>query len=256
MEEIESGSLYPSTLFHFTKEKEALFGILASNFKISYAKETIVGRSQTKVFHVPMVSFCDLRLSEVATHMKRYGKYGIGMSKQWAVSKGLNPVAYWSSQARLIDNIQKKLEADYADIFGEVDTVKTIHKTRNYGNLIDVFRFVKNYEGRLVRASGKVIDPYRFADEREWRYVPEDKDQFPPFLSEGANKRDYNNQICERLEFVPDDIRYIIVSDEEERLEMIEHIKVGTEKGMKYGNEAVVRLTSRILTAEQIWNDV
>lgn len=248
--------MYPSTLFHFTKQKTALFGILVGNFKISYAREAIVGSKERRVFHAPMVSFCDLRLAELIAHMGSYGEYGIGMSKKWATEKGLNPVAYWSSQARLIDNILKKLEHDYRDIMEEFDEVKSKKKQEHYDDLIDIVRFIKNYEGRLERRDGEVVDPYRFADEREWRYVPKNEWVFPPFLSENADKHKWNQSINEQLKFEPDDIRYIIVSNERERLEVINHIKYGTGKAKKYGDEAVIRLSSRILTAEQIRDDV
>ena len=245
-EESVVAGLYPSTLFHFTKTKEALFGILAGNFKIFYAKERIAGRALPRVFYAPMVSFCDLRLSEAGNHMLSYGEYGLGLSKEWALKHGLNPVAYWNSQARLIDNLFKKLDHDHADLWKEPDILKTSQKSALYDDLIDLLRFIKNYEGCLKRNNGDEIDPYRFADEREWRYVPEKV--YPPFLPENADKAYWSSQITERLVFEPDDIRYIIVANESERSQVISHIK--------HGPDAVLRLTSRILTAEQIREDV
>lgn len=76
-------SLYPDILFHFTS-RDGLYGILENSFKISYARERIVGKSKSTEFAVPMVSFCDLRLSELKDHMSKYGSYGIGLSKSWA----------------------------------------------------------------------------------------------------------------------------------------------------------------------------
>lgn len=244
--------LYPSTLFHFTKTKEALFGILADNFKIFYAKETIAGKGEPRIFHAPMVSFCDLRLSEAGNHMESYGEYGLGLAKRWALAHGLNPVAYWNGEARLIDNLFDKLERDHADVWKEPSVSETVRKAAQYDNLIDLLRFVKNYEGRLERRNGEVVDPYRFADEREWRYVPETV--YPPFLSRGVDKASWSSRITESLEFEPDDIRYIIVAKESERSEVIEHIGHGT--GKKYDAAAVERLARRIMTAEQIRDDV
>jgi hypothetical protein len=54
---------YPSILFHFTQKHDALKGILRNTFRPSMARETIENNGADKEFAVPMVSFCDLRLS-------------------------------------------------------------------------------------------------------------------------------------------------------------------------------------------------
>ena len=84
-------SLYPDILFHFTN-KEGLFGLLESTFKVSYAREKIIGKNSTREIGVPMVSFCDLKLSELKSHMNDYGVYGIGLTKEWALKNSLNPM--------------------------------------------------------------------------------------------------------------------------------------------------------------------
>ena len=78
-----NNSLHPEILFHFTS-KDALYGILKETFKVYYSLERISGKSKPLEFGVPMVSFCDLKLSELKTHIENYGKYGIGLTKEWA----------------------------------------------------------------------------------------------------------------------------------------------------------------------------
>lgn len=78
---------YPDILFHFTSGS-GLRGILKEGFQPSYALEKIVAQSQERNFAVPMVSFCDLRLSELPFHMKKYGRFGIGLTKVWAKKMG------------------------------------------------------------------------------------------------------------------------------------------------------------------------
>lgn len=75
-------ALYPDILFHFTK-KQNLYDILSDTFKVSYARERILGGDRIKEFAIPMVSFSDLRLSELKENIGTYGKYGIGMTKEW-----------------------------------------------------------------------------------------------------------------------------------------------------------------------------
>lgn len=65
--------------------------ILMGSFSISYCKETFVlDNARPYILGIPMVSFCDIPLSQILDHVKKYGNYGIGLSKEWAKSKGLN----------------------------------------------------------------------------------------------------------------------------------------------------------------------
>lgn len=57
-----------------------------------------------------MVSFCDLRLSELKDHMSKYGSYGIGMSKSWANQEGLNPVFYVNKHCTYTSNFIAAVE--------------------------------------------------------------------------------------------------------------------------------------------------
>ena len=65
---------YPSILFHFTSRCDILMSILSGGFRPSMAREKIESTKKDKEFAVPMVSFCDLRLSELKLHMDSYGK--------------------------------------------------------------------------------------------------------------------------------------------------------------------------------------
>lgn len=250
---------YPNTVFHFT-DKKGLLGILKNNFRISYAREKIVGSTLKREFGAPMVSFCDLRLSEVSDHMKAYGKYGIGMSKVWANANGLNPVCYLNTPCRLNDNIIGAFE----EFFNHVTQIQNLQQAQSmsaaYMNMMDLNRYIKNYEGELWR-KGKLIDPkFRFADEREWRYVPPLDGDVYPFvpLSEidtSAKKTTANKRYASMpLYFSPNDIRYIIVRKDSERDEIIKKILLAQTD--KDGKDQAQRLASRILTAEQINDDI
>ncbi len=57
-----------------------------------------------------------------------------------------------------------------------------------------------------------------------------------------------------RLEFEPNDIKYIIIQKDAEIGEFIEHLR--RAKGMKYALHDIERLTTRILTTEQIQSDM
>jgi hypothetical protein len=242
--------LAPSTLFHFTS-KEGLFGLLSDNFKIKYCLEEISHESKPIEIAIPMVSFCDIKISEISEHISKYGSYGIGLSKEWAVQNGLNPVLYMNSSSsfckRLIETIRS------------INSNETIDSLQRY-DLSNLIRYMKIYEGHLNR-NGTINPNYRFADEREWRYVPEMKTN--QFFKHWMLKKEYNTKEKkdaankklkdERLCFDPNNIMYIILKDDDEINELIEHIR--TVKGKKFTMHEVDRLTTRILSYERIKSD-
>lgn len=241
-------SLSPSTLFHLTS-KQGLKGILADNFKIKYCLEKLNHKTKPVEIAIPMVSFCDIKISEIVEHIEKYGHYGIGLSKEWAVEKGLNPVIYLNSSSdfasKLIDNLR--------------ETSNDLNLTRDKRvNNADIIRYSKVYEGPLMR-KGKTIEKYRFADEREWRYVPPFNENFLAWVGNNqydtnAKKRTANSKLnAERLYFNANQILYVIVKDESEIEEIIAHIR--HVKGKNYTMHEIDRLTTRILSCERIIKD-
>ena len=124
-------------------------------------------------------------------------------------------------------------------------------------SLVDILRYTKNYEGKLARKS-EVIDHYRFSDEREWRYVPpfnEDCEMVVSYSDYVKQKQSMDHRLEGlRLKFEPDDIKYIVIDNDSEIREFINHLR--NTKGSKYAMHDVERLTTRILTAQQIEDDI
>lgn len=254
-----TNSLYPSTLFHFTK-KERLFRILKETFKVSYARERITSPDSDRKFAVPMVSFCDIKLAEIKYFIEKdYGKYGIGLTKEWANRNGLNPVMYINRHCDLADKLANGLNSMYSNISKMNDWDDLNRMTKSYHNIMNIYRYVKNYEGELVR-DGKLVDKnYRFADEREWRFVPSlETSGVEPFvaisnITTQQQKDKYNEKVSHiSLSFEPDDIKYLFVEKEDDISELIEHLDYAKSK---FTNEIRRKLASRIITVEQIQND-
>lgn len=244
--------LSPSTLFHFTSKK-GLFGLLKENFKIKYCSEQIDHNVKAVKIAIPMVSFCDIRISEVSEHIEKYGYYGIGLNKEWAVKNNLNPVIYMNKDSNLC--------------FNSLSSIRKINVNTNvelidYLHVANLVRYMKIYEGDLLR-KGKVVKNYRFADEREWRFVPELENSttpaFMPWLDinkyQTKEQKDKENLKLkdERLKFEANDILYIIVKSESEINEVLNHIR--NVKGKNYTMSEIDRLTTRILSCERIIND-
>lgn len=243
-------SLSSNSIFHLTSSKDSLRGILESNFKIKYCLETIDFGSAASEIRVPMVSFCDIPLSEIKEHISKYGEYGIGLTKEWAEKNKLNPVLYVARNSNLATSYTKALH-DFVLSDTSCEADESDHA------LTDVLRYIKNYQGDLNR-KGKISKDYRFSDEREWRYVPPFETKCDMLVGEdyyASNASQVDAPIRDlRLSFEPNDIRYIIIRDESEITEFVNLLRYA--KGNKYSHNDVERLTTRLLTTEQIKGDI
>jgi hypothetical protein len=246
-------ALSSNSLIHFTSDKENLKGILENNFKIFNCRESIVLGGLMTSWIIPMISFCDIPLSEVKDHINKYGNYGIGLTKEWAVRQGLNPVLYMAQTSMLSDSYRKAWnksvdDSEDDDVWGEDERCFS-----------DVLRYIKNYEGDLVR-KGTTVKNYRFSDEREWRYAPPHSDEYEFLVASGWYDQDDNKFNTDkklenlRLPFEPGDIKYIIIDNDAEIGDFIDHLR--RAKGKNYSLHEIERLTTRILTTEQIMGDI
>lgn len=244
-------SLSSNSIIHFTNNSAALKGILKDNFKLSYCLESPILDNRSINFYVPMVSFCDIPLSEVKEHITKYGPYGLGLTKEWAERKRLNPVLYIDKNSELSKSY-RKVYFDYAVKSGKL--ISELNETEIC--LVDILRYIKSYQADLVRG-GQVINEYRFSDEREWRYLPKYEEGKQFICSKELfeeHKVDIVNAIKnDRLEFEPNDIKYIIIESENEISEFLDLLK--TTKGKAYSYHDVERLMTRIITTEQIIKD-
>ena len=248
-------SLHPNILFHFTSRK-GLWGILRDNFKVFYAREKIEETDRATEFYVAMVSFCDLRLSELKEHMTKYKSYGIGLSKTWANKNKLNPVFYVNKHSPLTSEFHNAVSTLWTKYLTTQQGNELSIAAKAYGSIMDMYRYMKNYEGKLERRNRKTIDNYRFADEREWRYIPPISSIVTPFVPLGSRVVSiHSREVADlRLVFEPDDIQYLIIKKDSERLKLIRHLE--SIKSRFFDPSTISRLTSRIISAEQINNDV
>lgn len=171
-------SMHGETLFHFTNEISTLTSILNDGyFKASFSFERLFyqtpmhGSTSIPDLWVPMVSFCDYKLSEIGHHVLNYGSYGVGMSKRWGIEKGLNPVLYVSDQSRVATSFKNILN-QVASAKQKINSCNTCQGVLVNADveMSNIYAWTKNYQGPLVRRGVKASD-FRFADDKEWRYV-------------------------------------------------------------------------------------
>lgn len=238
------GIISSNTLFHWT-DKDSLIGILENEFKINYCREDIFFSSSNPLkIMVPMVSFCDIPLSDSKNQMEEYGQYGIGLKKEWGIQNGLNPVLYIVNNSNLMTQIQ--------DIFmKDIENKEIDSKTMEI--ILELLVFFKNHKNELNNGDNK----YEFYKEREWRYVPKQatyKALKLDYWNVPKFKKEYLNIIKElRLGFTPNDISYLILKEEDEIYDFIGHIQ--EIKGQKYSKKEVQLLTTKIITSENILSD-
>lgn len=240
--------LSSNTLFHFT-DRNALEMILQENFRISYCKEEIFLHKTFLHFAVPMVSFCEIPLSQIINHVDEYGSYGLGLSREWAYRNNLNPVLY----AQTFSSLSSSILTIFNKYIDDPD-VHPLSASTGEKAIIDVLRYLKNYS-RFEIKRDLVSNKNRYADEKEWRYVIDINEDIE-YVINGTQFDKYkaNNIIKDyRLKFDPNDIKYVIIEREDERAEFIDIVQ--QSKGMKYEDSDVEKLKSRILTVEQIRKD-
>ena len=237
--------LSTNTLFHFTDSINVLFTILEEGFWPRYSKETGWGKEKEIQFAIPMVSFCNIPLSQIGKHIDFYGSYGIGISMKLALErKTIQPVSY-TTKSDMKKTIQAILECN---------------KTKEIGNeWISIFTRIKPYKGWNWKNKNEIPQTqkeYCFYDEREWRYIPNIRSIKRLFvnLEEYADLKCLNQEM-EKQYLKPNlsDISYIIIETEAERVNVLN--KIDKLFGDKHTQNDISLLKSKIISCQQIKRD-
>lgn len=249
--------LSTNNFVHYTRTLDSLKGILQGHFRVNYCRESLQIGPDAEVFRIPMVSFCEIPLSQVKDHIQKYGSYGIGLTREWVIRNRLNPVFYIEPNSNIANSYSAGIEYFHNRLHNTSDPVEQDIFGNNLNLILDFLRYTKLYEGPLVR-KGYSTDRYRFSEEREWRYVPPpDKSVKGMYFDD-----DFDNPIVRRLalkdveayklEFFPSDVRSIIVSSDDEISEIIDFIRNNYSKSSR---GEIDLLISRIITKKQIEED-
>lgn len=279
-----------SSLLHFTNGIEALKGILEKGFRFSYCYEEynnaiifnnkhkehanfFIGSNGTKRgVAIPMICFCDIPLLRAQEHAECYGKYIIGIDKNYAETlyQNLNPVLYLSSN---------RMNLSLCDISTSKDNFK-YERTYNYNQSVNhLIAYSKRYRGFDLYRNKEVC----FYDEREWRIVIpnsgeinglpwlwniefKSKEKFKEYI------RPYNEKLQSSetgylrfIKFQEEDeshfgnfITHIVVSEDKEISDLIKYILNTKNKLFGYENiseNTRMALISKITSFERIEKD-
>jgi len=241
------------SIFHLTKNEEIVCSILKEGFRFSYCREFVQLEKSIVCFYTPIVSFCDIPLSQINKHVDKYGKYGIGLSKNWVQRKRLNPVLYMDKKSILFEsylNLYKELIANKSEL-----NWKDLSEPEK--GIIEILRYTKMVQDDLFRGNYEVLIDYKFSDEKEWRLAAEYSENYPMILDrvivDVGNRKSEMNQLIRnlRLNFEPEDIKYIIFESEDDRKQLIKTIKSITQ--FTEGQQEF--LISKLICYEEIWRD-
>ncbi|WP_180229415.1 abortive infection system antitoxin AbiGi family protein [Bacillus wiedmannii] len=204
----------------------------------------------------PMSCFCDIHLNKLVPHMENYGYYGIGLSKEWGIQKGIQPIHYI--------NPYSPLREDFSNIFSDTlkQSLEVREKNSSYNNyLLHNLFYMKPLEGDMI--VNREYHTRNFHDEREWRFIPnvlEAGTDLPLVLDpEQMNPNSYqvySNGItkCSNLwlNFELDAIKYIIVKDSYDRAELIKFI---VENMNEISDLQKYTLISKVLAFNELQED-
>lgn len=173
------------TLFHFTSKRGTLEKILSSKFLWpQYCTEYYWGNYR---FSLPMMCLCDIPLSEITYHMKRYGKFGIGISKVWA---------------NKIDELATVIYTRHNSVlYKSVISILRKHYNREALSTYEMFLLsrVKKYSGNTYcspKGRRELVRNVMFYNEREWRFIPQNLESQDIIVEDNQNKMPIAGHYC------------------------------------------------------------
>jgi len=231
-------------LFHFTRSVESLFGILQNGFYPRFCLEdhSWFGMSAIAAAY-PMVCFCDIPISRIKDHTDFYGSYGVGMSKEWALKNGLEPVIYSSGSGPLV-------EVSHYLYQSSIKSKREGFDTGKFGLFVKIARFIKPISGKML--VGEDYLHKEFYQESEWRYAPSDEVLFPEAFDSDRNEKD-KEQEANVLQISPQDIKYIFVPMDEDIPKVVDFINTQLDH---FPRADLKILTTRVISLNTIENDL
>lgn len=233
------------TLFHYTTKIETLKLILETGFWPQYCLEDLSWSIYKKKFPYvayPMVCFCDIPLSRIQEHIKKYGSFGLGLKKEWAERNGLNPIMYVS--------LNSEITKSFNLLNQQANESKDIPSAKN------TMRYLYSH---IKPLNGTTFDGIErdFYQESEWRYVPNSNKIEAYIKKEDFSKKEHaankKTKKYSLLEFTPNDINYIFVKSEKYIPEIIKFIET---KMTKYEQSDLKLLMSKVISLEAISRDL
>ena len=235
-----------NTLFNFMRDINYLVTDI-QNMKLypRYVIEDVeylklkIGNRRIKNVAFPMLCCCDIHLHMLPYHVEKdertgsegYGKYGIGLDKEWCESQGFQPISYINENSprckELSEIFNKGLES--LDKGLELDE-------GFYDYILNQVKLSKPLNGQM-RMNNKEIRK-NFHDEKEWRFLPNLSNvTMSSFLNDATMPKKMNPDVLKKMSdalttentthinLTVEAIKYIFVNTVEDRNKLLQTIK-------------------------------
>ena len=229
----------------------------ASAIKPRYVEEIIdyLDIADFSSITIPMICFCDIPFSKVSEHTKNYGRFGIAFYKEKCFSKNVQPVTYINPNSNYF--------SDFRDTINKLIVSEDILEDKWLflsDFMLTQLAYSKPIVGDMNTKTGKKT--LLFKDECEWRYIPnlpEDMDLvLKPEEASPEGREIFNKALASDkckdtwFSFTPDEICYLIVSNESEASDLIDFIN---SRKLKLDRKTKNKLISKIEIVSKIVQD-
>jgi len=141
-----------------------------------------------KIKNITRLCFTEIRLSQAQTHAERYGKLGLGFTRDFIKNRGGRPVIYIPFDAMADSRLLE-------------DSIRNVHeKSKDNEEIHTASKWIMTHVKRMWNEKNE--DYY---EEMEWRLVHSPNNKHFKNIGNGVH----------RLEFEPSDIKAIIFPDED-----------------------------------------
>lgn len=222
------------TLFTFMTELDFLISaIKTSMLSPRYCDEDIsyLNINGLEKIALPMKCFCDINMHKLNEHLSWYGFYGIAFSKEWGMTKGIQPIQYINPHSALC----KDFSQAFSSALKSKSKKQTLAQKQMKNFLLHELMYYKPYSGYMENRNSRIKELKCFTDECEWRFVPDvTKAGFEQFyydehIFNAGILTDLSNSMINiseiSLTFEYKDIKYIIVKTQEDFVKLTNEIE-------------------------------
>jgi len=189
-----------------TKYANKLSSILHEGFWMTTPKEVVHGHGGSRIgYTAPMTCFTELKLSAAEDHARKYGRLGIGVSRQFVLDRFGGPVHYVRNRQdeAIVGNINQLLRL----LITKEDERQVFLKEHHRKSLALIIAFLK------PMSTEAEPEDFVLLDELEWRIVHTHQIQEQRLIVEtGEPEPKY------RIPLKPTDVKFIVFPDDETRV--------------------------------------